>query len=292
MACVDKLPSERCIAMDDGAKIYTKVEGSAGGTPVVLVHGWGFNTDMWKNAIPYLTGLGYDYEVVAIDLRGFGHSDKPGAPDPLAVYNYDRWARDLSKVIHDPGLDLHDITLVGYSMGGGVAMHYAATAADPRVKKLLLLEATGPCVCSDLGGDGMPRLAYETTIWLIEQGKKEDNEWWYQLALKELTGIKAPFVNHADEQWVMDMLSLATPDALIGGLKEFRDRDLTNELANIDAETKICHGYWDLFVRKGVAQAQLDNIGAATPPIITFDQSGHGLFVEQKSKFNEELDWR
>jgi len=60
--------------------------------PSNVVHGWALNHEMWKFQIPYLKDNGY--QVVAIDLRGFGNSDKPPAG-----YTYETWANDLGTVI-------------------------------------------------------------------------------------------------------------------------------------------------------------------------------------------------
>jgi pimeloyl-ACP methyl ester carboxylesterase len=133
--CVEEPPSKRCIEVENGVKIFAQVQGE--GKPIVLIHGWGLNHEMWNAQIPYLTEHGY--KAVAVDLRGFGNSDKP-----VAVYDYDTWANDIGKVLE--ALDLQNVTLVGYSIGGAISMYYAATRSDPHVEKLALVAAAGPCV--------------------------------------------------------------------------------------------------------------------------------------------------
>ena len=116
-----------------GVKLFAEVVGR--GKPMLLVHGYGLNHRMWKYQIPYLKNN--SYHVVSIDLRGFG--DSKNMP---ATYTYDTWANDLSKAIDK--FERRNVTLVGYSLGGAIAMHYMATHDDPPVKRLALVAAAGP----------------------------------------------------------------------------------------------------------------------------------------------------
>ncbi len=85
------------------------------GRPVVLIHGWPLDSDMWEYQSVFLASEGV--RVVAYDRRGFGRSSQP-----WSGYDYDTLADDL-KVLLDK-LDLHDVTLVGFSMGGGEVARY------------------------------------------------------------------------------------------------------------------------------------------------------------------------
>ena len=104
------------------------------GKPIVLVHGWPSSHLIFEYQMVALAERGY--RVVGLDLRGFGQSDKPWHDN-----DFDTWATDLGAVI--AALDLRDATLAGYSMGGAIAMHYAATRQEQRVTKLALLAAAG-----------------------------------------------------------------------------------------------------------------------------------------------------
>ena len=86
--------------------------------PVVLIHGWPLSGESWSEQIPALQDAGY--RVVAYDRRGFGQSD------PGDSYDYDTLADDLDNVLSD--LDLTDVTLVGFSMGGGEVARYVVAA--------------------------------------------------------------------------------------------------------------------------------------------------------------------
>ena len=100
-------------------------EDSAGdGRPVVLIHGWPLSGASWSEQVDALTGAGY--RVVTYDRRGFGESDKPATG-----YTYDEFAADLAGLLD--GLDLHDVSLVGFSMGGGEIARYVGRYGEDRL---------------------------------------------------------------------------------------------------------------------------------------------------------------
>ena len=92
----------------DGTQIYFKDWGS--GKPVLFSHGWPLDADMWEYQMEYLSSRGF--RTIAFDRRGFGRSDQPWTGN-----DYDTFADDIAQLIEH--LDLKDVTLVGFSMGGG-----------------------------------------------------------------------------------------------------------------------------------------------------------------------------
>src|SRR6201994_3819942 len=112
------------------------VEDTGGsGRPVVLIHGWPLSGESWQYQVPVLADAGY--RVVTYDRRGFGRSDKP-----KHGYGYDTLADDLARVITE--LDLHDVTLVGFSMGGGEVARYIARHGEGSVHSAVFASAVTP----------------------------------------------------------------------------------------------------------------------------------------------------
>lgn len=119
------------------------VEDSGGdGRAVVLIHGWPLSGASWSAQVPALTAAGH--RVVTYDRRGFGRSDKPGA---ASTYDYDTLTGDLDAVL--TGLDLRDVTLVGFSMGGGEVARYLGTRGEERVHSAVFAAAIPPCLALD-----------------------------------------------------------------------------------------------------------------------------------------------
>ncbi|CAM4318898.1 3-oxoadipate enol-lactonase 2 [Bordetella tumbae] len=104
------------------------VRRSGQGAPLVLLHGVGLDHRLWDDLAPCLES---DFEVLRYDLLGHGQA----APLRAAVTPED-FAKQLDRVLDQAGWN--DAHLLGYSMGGLIAAHYAATRAS-RVQRLTLL---------------------------------------------------------------------------------------------------------------------------------------------------------
>jgi pimeloyl-ACP methyl ester carboxylesterase len=104
---------------------------SGAGDPVVLLHGWPGDRTDYQALVPLLEG---DAEVVALDLRGFGASDKHPAP-PAEAYSAPAQARSVLGLVDELGLT--DPVLAGYDIGSRIAQA-AARAAPGRVRALVI----------------------------------------------------------------------------------------------------------------------------------------------------------
>jgi pimeloyl-ACP methyl ester carboxylesterase len=107
------------------------------GPPVILLHGFGGCTYSWRYLAPELAG---NHRVFALDLKGYGLSDKP-ADGKYAVSDQ---ADMVAAFIR--AQDLHDLTIIGHSMGGAVTLmtYFKIREADPeRIIKLVLIDSAG-----------------------------------------------------------------------------------------------------------------------------------------------------
>jgi pimeloyl-ACP methyl ester carboxylesterase len=114
-------------------RLYVEEQGK--GAPVLLIHGFGASTYTWRHVAPELAKT---HRVIAVDLKGFGQSDKP-FDSRYSVFDQ---AELLAQLIVDK--DLRNLTLVGHSFGGGIALLLALEANDRlegRITKLVLLDS-------------------------------------------------------------------------------------------------------------------------------------------------------
>ena len=112
---------------------YQRAYRIAGSGPaILLIHGIGDNSTTW-NAVQ--AKLAQRFTVIAPDLLGHGRSDKPRADYSVAAYA--NGMRDLLSV-----LDIERVTIVGHSLGGGVAMQFAYQFPH-LVERLILVGAGG-----------------------------------------------------------------------------------------------------------------------------------------------------
>jgi len=126
-------PYARLGPVDAPVKLY--YEDAGHGSPVLLIHGFGASTYTWRHIAPELA---LNHRVIAVDLKGFGQSDKP-FDSRYSVFDQ---ADLLAQLIEEK--DLHHLTLVGHSFGGGVALMLALEAKERlkgRIAKLVLLDS-------------------------------------------------------------------------------------------------------------------------------------------------------
>ncbi len=115
-----------------GLRLHYLDYGTAGRPAMLCIHGGAAHVH-WFDFVA--TDLSARYHVRALDLRG--HGDSAWADPP--VYSYERYAADIAEVVEK--LDLRDFVLIGHSMGGMVALVYAATYPE-RVSKLIVADST------------------------------------------------------------------------------------------------------------------------------------------------------
>ncbi len=112
---------------------YRRAFLSAGqGPPLLLIHGIGDSSSTW---LPVVDSFATDHTVIAPDLLGHGLSDKPRADYSIAAYA--NGMRDLLSV-----LDIDRVTVIGHSLGGGVAAQFAYTFPE-RCERLVLVGTGG-----------------------------------------------------------------------------------------------------------------------------------------------------
>jgi non-heme chloroperoxidase len=123
------------VGRENSGDIDLYYEDHGSGQPVVLIHGWPLSGRAWEKQVPALLDGGF--RIITYDRRGFGDSSKP-----VSGYDYDTFAADLQALLTK--LDLHDSTLVGFSMGGGEVARYLRIYGTARVSKAVFIAAIPP----------------------------------------------------------------------------------------------------------------------------------------------------
>ncbi len=113
----------------DGTRIYYEVKGM--GKPVLLIHGFIVNGESWKQTVLYTDLQNTGFQVITMDLRGNGKSDKP---HELRYYEQDAEAKDIMTLVTLLGLKKYDA--VGYSRGSIITSRLLVL--DKRLKKAVL----------------------------------------------------------------------------------------------------------------------------------------------------------
>lgn len=169
------------ITTADGVQLYYKDWGPKDGPVVTFSHGWPLSSDSWESQMLFLASEGY--RVVAHDRRGHGRSSQPWEGNDM-----DHYADDLAAVID--ALDLQDVTLVGFSTGGGEVARYIGRHGTGRVKKAVLVSAVPPMMLrTEDNPDGLPLEVFDG----IRKASLEDRAQLYlDLASGPFYGFNRP----------------------------------------------------------------------------------------------------
>ncbi len=248
------------------------------GLPVVLIHGWPLDSDMWEYQSVFLAANGL--RVIAYDRRGFGQSGQP-----WAGYDYDTMADDLKAVLDQ--LDLHDVTLVGFSMGGGEVARYMASHAGARVARTVLISAVTPYLLqADDNPDGVPRSTFDQMV----DGLQKDRPNFLATFGKQFFGAGLLNFTVTSEilQWSLMMAMRGSPKATLDCVRAFSETDFRQDMTAIRVPTLVIHGGSDATVP---ADKSGERAAAMIPGAVlkTYAGAPHALFFTEKDRLNQDL---
>ncbi len=255
------------------------VEDTGGtGRPVVLIHGWPLSGASWKEQVPALQGAGY--RVVTYDRRGFGQSDKP-----MRGYTYDVLADDLDGVLS--GLDLHDVTLVGFSMGGGEVARYVTRHGLDRVHSVVFAAAVPPYLLqTDDNPDGP---LTEAQAAAMAAALTEDEDAFYDDFTTQFFSVDGVLkVTEAQRQEALELCHQADKKAALACMESFATTDFRDDLPNVTLPTLVIHGDGDGTVPLE-GSGQRTHVAIAHSELVVLEGAPHGCNVSHAAAFNQAL---
>ncbi len=248
------------------------------GQPVILIHGWPLSHKAWESQIAALVEAGF--RVIAYDRRGFGSSSAP-----FESYDYDTLASDLNEIITQ--LNLVNVSLVGFSMGGGEVVRYLTKYGDGRIAKAVLIGSIIPLVKQKKDNpEGVPQKVFDEILAALRNDRTAF-----------LTGFSKNFYNYTEKDKTVSREQLdydwsiaahASPRATIEAAKAWMDTDFTEEAKKINVPTLIIHGDSDNTVPiRTSADRAAELIPDNTYKI--YKDGAHGLNVTHKDQLNKDL---
>ncbi len=260
------------IQVEPEVKLYIEDLNPESRKIILFIHGWPANHNLFEYQFDHLSQIGY--RCIGIDIRGFGNSDKP-----LGGYSYDRLADDIRSVVE--ALGLRNFTLAGHSVGGAIAIRYMARHNSYGVSKLTLFAAAAPSFTKR--SDFPYGLTKEEVTLLIQET--------YNDRPKMLRGFGEMFffqnITKPFSDWFFQLGLQAAGWSTAKVAVSLRDECLFYDLETIQVPTLILHGIHDKVCLYPLAVAQ--NRGIKNSLLVPFQYSGHGLFWEERDKFNREL---
>jgi non-heme chloroperoxidase len=257
---------------------HLQVEDSGGsGRPVVLIHGWPLSAESWIDQIEPLRAAGY--RVVAYDRRGFGQSE------PGDAYDYDTLAADLDGVLRD--LELRDVTLVGFSMGGGEVARYVSRYGEERLRSVVLAGAVTPYLAqSDDNPDGplTQELADE-----IASGLKADRDAFFDRFTTQFFSVGDELkVTEEQRQDAVVLCRESDPDAAEQCMHSFATTDFRGDLPAITVPTLVVHGDGDAVVPfEGSGRRTHEAVPHSE--LVVLEGAPHGFGTSHAAEFNAAL---
>ncbi|MGH7414003.1 MAG: alpha/beta fold hydrolase [Candidatus Rokuibacteriota bacterium] len=265
------------IRTGESTEIYYKDWGT--GRPIVFSHGWPLNADMWEYQMTFLAAQGF--RCVAHDRRGFGRSSQP-----WTGYEYDTFAEDLSTLIE--ALDLKDITLVGFSMGGGEVARYIGRQGTKRVSKAVLIGAVPPLLLKTADHpEGVDRTVFDG----LRAGISADRPQFFADFGKVFMGANRPgakVVSPGVLDWTFFMAMQASLKGTLDCVAAFSETDFRPDLKAFDVPTLVIHGDDDQVVPLEITgRASAKAIPGARLQV--YKGAPHGLCFTHKDQINADL---
>lgn len=261
----------------DAVRLHIEDSGG-GGRPVVLIHGWPLSSQAWAPQVSALQAAGY--RVVAYDRRGFGQSDKPESG-----YDYDTLTGDLQRVMVQCGLQ--DVTLVGFSMGGGEVARYIGRYGESRLRSVVFAAAVPPCLMQSADnpeGPLTPEKAQQK-----KQALAQDRSAYFEQFTRGF--FSAHGVLQVTESQLGDALALchqSAQHAALACMDSFATADFRGDLKEVTVPTLVIHGEADAVVPME-GSGQRTHRAVRHSQLVTVSGAPHGLNVSHAQAFNDAL---
>lgn len=263
----------------DGVELYYKDWGPRNGPVVTFSHGWPLNSDSWEAQMIFLAEQGY--RVVAHDRRGHGRSSQPWEGNDM-----DHYADDLAAVI--TALDLREVTLVGFSTGGGEVARYIGRHGTGRVKQAVLVSAVPPLMLkTEDNPGGVPMEVFDGLRTASLQNR---SQLYLDIASGPFFGFNRPGATVSQgliqSFWVQGMQ--AGHKNTYDSIAAFSATDFREDLKKFDVPTLVIHGDDDQIVPlEGSGKASAELIENAELKV--YAGAPHGLADTHKDRLNQDL---
>jgi non-heme chloroperoxidase len=220
------------VGQENSGSIDLYYEDHGSGQPIVLIHGYPLSGRAWDKQVPVLIDDGR--RVITYDRRGFGKSSQP-----TMGYDYDTFAADLNTLLET--LDLHDVILVGHSMGTGEVTRYLGSYGSQRVSKGVLISPIPPFLLqTDDNPDGLPASLFDGFM----QSARQDAPAWMKGFLDNFYNIdkyRGTLVSDQAYQASWNLAASASATAAVACIPTW-ETDFRGDLGRINVPILVIQG--------------------------------------------------
>ena len=267
------------VGNENSAPVELYYEDYGSGSPVVLIHGWPLSGRSWENQVGALVDAGH--RVITYDRRGFGKSSQP-----WTGYDYDTFAADLDALLNH--LDLADVTLVGFSMGGGEVVRYIGRYGTTRVSRAVLAAAVPPYLYKS---DDNPEGGLDdATIGQFQDAVRSDRVAF----LEDFTtnfftaGEKTDLISEPTRLYNREIAAFASPKGTLDCIAAFGYTDFRDDLAKVTVPTLVIHGDSDAIVPFEVS-GKRSHEAIEGSSLVLIEGGPHGINATHAEQFNRAL---
>lgn len=261
-------PQLRVGSIDVGNGVQMYYEELGTGPVLLLVHGlWGSCRFFRRQ----LESLSAHYRVIAVDLRGHGRSSMT-----LSGLTVPTYARDLQVFVDQ--LEVKSFVAVGWSMGAFVWWEYYRKFGIGGVRGLVVIDQPP----SDWQSSQIPGalISFETLREWHNKVLTDRNAFMREVVPMMFAQSPVP----ADLAWMIDEMTRAPEAVAAAILVDQSFREYQDALWGYPVPTLVCHGRLSPQPRAGF-DLILERVKKAE--LVTFESSGHCLFIEEASRFND-----
>ena len=266
------------VGTENDAPIELHYEDVGTGSPVVLIHGWPLSGRSWESQMPALVEAGH--RVVTYDRRGFGDSSQP-----WGGYDYNTFAADLDVLLQH--LDLREVALVGFSIGGGEVVRYIARYGTDRVAKAVLAAAVPPYLYKS---DDNPEGGLDdATIAAFQEGVRTDRLAFLDEFTTNFFSAGGQLkVSEPQREYARDIAASASPKGTLDCIAAFARTDFRADLEKITVPTLVIHGDSDAIVPFEVSGRRSAE-AISNAELVVVKGAPHGFNASHANEFNGHL---
>ncbi|MGH3927369.1 MAG: alpha/beta fold hydrolase [Pseudonocardiaceae bacterium] len=267
------------VGAENSTTIQLYYEDHGQGRPIVLIHGWPLSGRSWEKQVAALVAAGY--RVITYDRRGFGNSSQP-----WSGYDYDTFAADLNTLLEH--LDLREVALAGFSMGGGEVARYIGTYGTARVAKAILAAAVTPYLYKS--PDNPDGALDDATIAGFQAGVRSDRIAFVDNFMTGFfaAGERTDLISEVARSYHRDIAAFASPQGTLKCIGAFSRTDFRSDLAKFSLPTLIIHGDSDAIVPFEASGQRAQKIITGSR-LVLIEGGPHGLNATHAEQFNSAL---
>jgi non-heme chloroperoxidase len=266
------------VGQENSTPIELYYEDHGSGPAVVLLHGWPLDSRSWEPQLPALLEAGH--RVITYDRRGFGRSSRPAVG-----YDFDTLAADLHALL--TALDLHDATLIGFSLGTGELARYIGTHGTVRLAACVFIDSLAPSFAKSAEN---PTGVDAAAVASVQDAILDDRFKWLTGLLGDFLKLDEYLGTRVSEETVRASWHAgaeASPVATWACPPGWLD-DFSGDIKAIDVPTLILHGTADRILP---IDGQGRRLHAALPSAryVEIEGGPHVMCVTHAHEVNREL---